>query len=488
MAEAPVDLSTGDNLEQKILQVLGDAGGPVRTGQLQKKCQVPKRTLNQVLYRLKREGRVSSSAPATWCLGGGDASGEGAPAIPEDATAQPSLDEKILKLLEAQGPQRALHIAKALGMTTAKEVNPLLYSMRSKHLLSYDRQTWSIYRSGQEGQKIAQPGVRQESPQIIYQQNPINMICQQGANSQISIVKSEDIQIGHGNVMLRQITCGESGRGERVLQSSALNPFLSLKLCHEKLGSSYTQWLIYIWSLTEPEARLADSPRTPHHVPLPVPEDGSAQATPPGAHGAQHIHMDKTILRRVQLGHGNEMSLVGDPGKHAAYSFSGSPPVSTTTADPETSFHMQTPEPGPHPEGDTDQTVHIKSCLLEDAAIGNSNKMTIHPRSEGGVVVSGESKETKEETGVKMAGAKALRETRSGTRRESGSRRGSGVQGLGSSSEATPPRSCLHTPSDSMLPTSELRGMALSDSSPQTTEPVLREGEVQDTESLQTQD
>ncbi|XP_052040405.1 Z-DNA-binding protein 1 isoform X7 [Apodemus sylvaticus] len=408
MAEAPVDLSTGDNLEQKILQVLGDAGGPVRTGQLQKKCQVPKRTLNQVLYRLKREGRVSSSAPATWCLGGGDASGEGAPAIPEDATAQPSLDEKILKLLEAQGPQRALHIAKALGMTTAKEVNPLLYSMRSKHLLSYDRQTWSIYRSGQEGQKIAQPGVRQESPQIIYQQNPINMICQQGANSQISIVKSEDIQIGHGNVMLRQITCGESG------------------------------------------------PRTPHHVPLPVPEDGSAQATPPGAHGAQHIHMDKTILRRVQLGHGNEMSLVGDPGKHAAYSFSGSPPVSTTTADPETSFHMQTPEPGPHPEGDTDQTVHIKSCLLEDAAIGNSNKMTIHPRSEGGVVVSGESKETKEETG--------------------------------SSSEATPPRSCLHTPSDSMLPTSELRGMALSDSSPQTTEPVLREGEVQDTESLQTQD
>lgn len=130
--------------------------------------------------------------------------------------------------------------------------------------------------------------------------------------------------------------------------------------------------------------------------------------------------------------------------------------VSTTTADPETSFHTQTPDPGPHPEGDTVQTVHIKSCLLEDVTIGHSNKMTIHPKSEGGVVESGDSEELKEETD--------------------------------SSSEASPPRSCLPTPSDSMMPTSELRGMTLADSSPQPTEPVLSEGGVQDTESRQTQD
>ncbi|GAB1287277.1 Z-DNA-binding protein 1 [Apodemus speciosus] len=147
MAEAPVDLSAGDNLEQKILQVLGDAGGPVKIGQLLKKCQVPKKTLNQVLYRLKKEGRVSSSAPATWCLGG-DASGDGAPAIPEDATAQPSLDPP-----GGPGAPEGPAYLKALGMTTAKEVNPLLYSMRSKHLLSYDGQTWRTYRSSQEGQE-----------------------------------------------------------------------------------------------------------------------------------------------------------------------------------------------------------------------------------------------------------------------------------------------------------------------------------------------
>lgn len=79
-----------DNLEQKTLQLLSDAGGPVKIAQLLKKCQVPKKTLNQVLYRLKKEGKVSSPAPATWSLGG-EASGDGTPAIPEDSTAQPSL-------------------------------------------------------------------------------------------------------------------------------------------------------------------------------------------------------------------------------------------------------------------------------------------------------------------------------------------------------------------------------------------------------------
>ncbi|XP_021050536.1 Z-DNA-binding protein 1 [Mus pahari] len=156
MAEDPVDSSTGDNLEQQILQVLSDDGGPMKTGQLVKKCQVPKKTLNQVLYRLKKEGRVSSPGPATWQIGGA-ASRDGAPAIPEDSSAQPSLEERIIRFLEANGPHRALPIAKALGMTTAKEVNPVLYSMRNKHLLTYDKQMWKIYHSSQEGQETVLP-------------------------------------------------------------------------------------------------------------------------------------------------------------------------------------------------------------------------------------------------------------------------------------------------------------------------------------------
>lgn len=60
---------------------------------------------------------------------------------------------------------------------------------------------------------------------------------------------------------------------------------------------------------------------------------------------------------------------------------------------------MQTPEPGLHPEGDIAQRVHIKSCLLEDAAIGNNNKMTIYPGSKDGVTEAGDSEEPKEDTG-----------------------------------------------------------------------------------------
>ncbi|XP_035311103.1 Z-DNA-binding protein 1 isoform X1 [Cricetulus griseus] len=398
MAEAAVDPSTGDNLEQTILQILSGAGGSVKLPKLVKECQVPKKTLNQVLYRLKKEGKVHSPAPATWCLGR-DAPGDEAPAIPEDPTAQPTLDERIIRFLETSGPHRALHIAKALGMKTAKEVNPHLYAMRNRHLLSYDGNTWMIYDSSRRGQELAHPGVKQESTVNIYQQNPINVICQQGANNHISISESEAIQIGHGNTMQRQIACGQSG------------------------------------------------PRPYHPLSLPVPEGPSSQDTPAGAWGAQHIHVEKSLLRRVQLGHGNEMSLPKDAVEHSAYSFSGRPPaVSATSFDPGTSFNMQSPEPGAHPDANTAQKVHIKSCLLVDATIGNSNKMTIHDASEGGGVESEGSKEPKEDTDT--------------------------------SSKATPCRSCSNTPSNSILLTSELGTMTLGDSGPQTTEPVLREDGV----------
>lgn len=128
-------------------------------------------------------------------------------------------------------------------------------------------------------------------------------------------------------------------------------------------------------------------------------EDAAAQDTPPDTHGAQLIHLNKSMLRRVQLGHGNEMNLERDPVEHPVFSFNGSPPESTTTADPETAFNIQTPEPGPHPEGGIAQIVQIKSCLLEDATVGNNNKMTIHPRSKGGAKESADSEELKEDTG-----------------------------------------------------------------------------------------
>ena len=60
------------DLEQRILEVLRDAGSPVKTAQLLKKFQVPKKKLNQLLHKMKQESKgVMLTGPATWCLGDG---------------------------------------------------------------------------------------------------------------------------------------------------------------------------------------------------------------------------------------------------------------------------------------------------------------------------------------------------------------------------------------------------------------------------------
>nr|KAF6424244.1 Z-DNA binding protein 1 [Rousettus aegyptiacus] len=215
MAEGPADLSLTD-LRERILQVLRDAGSPVKTDELQKKCNVPKKRLNQVLYQMKKKQLVVHLGLATWGSSG-HASGEVVPTEP----AGPSQAEKhqqvaavaperpgfqlsepraaIYRLLEDGRPWNALNIAKALGKKTAKDVNPDLYAMREEHLLDYDKNSkaWTVYRP--EGS-----GGRSQSAAIIYQQNPINMICQTGPNGRIAIENAKAVQIGYGNVMKRE--------------------------------------------------------------------------------------------------------------------------------------------------------------------------------------------------------------------------------------------------------------------------------------------
>ncbi|XP_016058643.1 PREDICTED: Z-DNA-binding protein 1 [Miniopterus natalensis] len=313
MAQASADPDKRD-LEQRILQVLKDAGSPVKTAQLAKECQVLKKRLNQVLYGMKKELKVDLVGRATWRLGVGG-TGEVVPTEP----AQPSHEEQIYRFLKAGGPCKALVIAQSLGMKTAKDVNPDLYDMRRKHLLDLDQNSkaWAIY----------QPGRPLPAP-IVYQQNPIT-ICQNAPHSRISINNSEAVQIGHGNSIVRQTAPGESG---------------------------FT---------------------APLYLPQPAPADPSTQDALAGSREPQDIYIDKSVLKRVQLGHSNEMSLYSTPAMGPGHS----PSVSTsdTTAGPEASFEVRMPTPGPSPEGkgDTTQRVHIKSCFLEEVAIGNSNRMSV---------------------------------------------------------------------------------------------------------------
>ncbi|GAB5569070.1 Z-DNA-binding protein 1 isoform X1 [Prionailurus iriomotensis] len=346
MAQAPEDPGETD-LEQRILRVLRDAGSPVKSVQLAKECQVPKKKLNQVLYRMEKESKVSLAGLAMWRLGEGG-TGEVVPTepaqlsqaarpqqdavVPEEPDPQLSEQQKaIYRFLEGAGPCKALIIARALGMKTAKEVNPHLYDMRKRHILSLDEKSslWSIYRPDCGG--------RSESPAIIYQQNPINMICQNGPNNYISIENSEDIQIGHGNVIVKPTASGENGSV------------------------------------------------APLHLPPMAPADPPTQSSPAAAWAPQDIRLEKSVLRRVLLGHDNEMSLTSAPAEGpAACSPSGSPPGS---------------KPGPDCKADGIQRVHISSCFLEDTAIGNGNRMTVisGTADPGGVAESEDSRRDPEE-------------------------------------------------------------------------------------------
>ncbi|XP_003462086.2 Z-DNA-binding protein 1 isoform X3 [Cavia porcellus] len=402
MAEAPADPSAGDQLEQKILQALRKAGSPMRTPLLVRECQVPKQQLNRVLYQMLKESKVSLVAPATWSLGGGDP-GALVPAQP----AQPSiaqkhqqdsaatsegpgpqlsgLQQRIYRFLEANGPSRALHIAKALGLVTAKDVNPDLYKMSSKRLLSCDEKTkeWKVCGAEDSGR-------RNLSATVVYQQNPINMIYQ----SQVSIANSEATQIGHGNVIVKQ----------------------------EKNG--------------------AVSPRRPPPV---VPED---------SWGPQNIHMERSMLRRVQVGHGNKMELLGVPSGGPACSPSRGPPVSATAAGADACFEAQVPEPGSHPEGHRVQRIRIKSCHLEDAAIGNRNKMTVS----AGLASRSRAAESRAEGGGEPEPAQQPEDT--GAPEAAGSRSHS-------------PPEVVQAPPDSPLPTSELKTLTLGSLGVAETEPRL---------------
>uniref|UniRef100_A0A8C2QVP6 Z-binding domain-containing protein n=1 Tax=Capra hircus TaxID=9925 RepID=A0A8C2QVP6_CAPHI len=314
MAEVPADPGDTD-LEQRILEVLRDAGSPVKTTQLLKKLQVPKKKLNQLLHKMKQESKgVMLAGPAMWCLGDSGTK----EMVPTER------EKEIYQFLEAHGPHKALMIAKALGMKTAKEVNPDLYTMRDKHLLDFDQKSnsWTIYQS---------EGSRNQSTPVIYQQNPINMICQKGPNSHISIQNCEDIQIGHGNLLVRQMGSGEDG-------STA-----------------------------------------PCYLPPMASADPSTLDSLAGSRGPQDIRMEKSVLRRVQMGHGNEMRLHSNPAKGSACGAFDSPPASVLGTSPEASIEIQIPEPGPPSEGVTSQRIHIRSCFLEDTTVGNSNRMMVHP-------------------------------------------------------------------------------------------------------------
>nr|XP_013015046.1 Z-DNA-binding protein 1 isoform X2 [Cavia porcellus] len=340
---------------------------------------------------------------------------------PADPSAGDQLEQKILQALRKAGSPMRTPLLVRECQVPKQQLNRVLYQMLKESKVSLVAPaTWSL-GGGDPGALVpaqpAQPSIAQKHQQdsaatsegpgpqlsglqdsgrrnlsatVVYQQNPINMIYQ----SQVSIANSEATQIGHGNVIVKQ----------------------------EKNG--------------------AVSPRRPPPV---VPED---------SWGPQNIHMERSMLRRVQVGHGNKMELLGVPSGGPACSPSRGPPVSATAAGADACFEAQVPEPGSHPEGHRVQRIRIKSCHLEDAAIGNRNKMTVS----AGLASRSRAAESRAEGGGEPEPAQQPEDT--GAPEAAGSRSHS-------------PPEVVQAPPDSPLPTSELKTLTLGSLGVAETEPRL---------------
>ncbi|XP_055963438.1 Z-DNA-binding protein 1 [Sorex fumeus] len=246
MAQAPTAPESNTALQGKILQALREAGTPLKTLQLCRLCQEPKKTLNQTLYRMKAASLVMLVGPATWSLAEGG-SGPGGPTgqaasdqgqearpqrpsdpqpggrlalPPPEATSPPGnalalppgpgpllsaspqlteglsdVEERILRLLD-QRPLRALLIAQGLGYARTKDVNPVLHGLQARRLLRRDPDSgvWALDWSGDAGGR-SQPHV------VVIQKQTFNTINHWGPNNHIVVQNPRNIQIGDGTVM-----------------------------------------------------------------------------------------------------------------------------------------------------------------------------------------------------------------------------------------------------------------------------------------------
>ena len=68
----------------------------------------------------------------------------------------------------------------------------------------------------------------------------------------------------------------------------------------------------------------------PCYLPPMASADPSTLDSQAGSWGPQDIQMEKSVLRRVQMGHGNEMRLHSNPAKGSAHSACDSPPGNRT--------------------------------------------------------------------------------------------------------------------------------------------------------------
>nr|XP_033770229.1 Z-DNA-binding protein 1 isoform X3 [Geotrypetes seraphini] len=210
MALVPVNRETKDQdqttIRQEICSLLSK--GPQKARDIARHVGMTTKEVNHHLYDMKiTSGLSMNNETKLWSLNRPEMTAHTAETLvpvnrinenrslvklDQDQTAE--LKQHILTLL-ANGPQRALIIARHIGKKTRKDVNPLLYALKNAGDLCYDDKTklWSL----QSPETKDNAGCTINNINV-YQQHSTN-IYMQGQTSSISISDSQNIQIGSHN-------------------------------------------------------------------------------------------------------------------------------------------------------------------------------------------------------------------------------------------------------------------------------------------------
>uniref|UniRef100_A0A672QRW1 Double-stranded RNA-specific adenosine deaminase-like n=1 Tax=Sinocyclocheilus grahami TaxID=75366 RepID=A0A672QRW1_SINGR len=143
-------------IQQQVLAFLTSLGPDetVQARALGKKLGLPKKIVNRALYALLSTNQAvkQGEIPPLWRLR--DLISTSAPSASQILVEADNSKEKILQYLYEAGTSNALVIAKNLGLRSAKQVNPTLYSMEKQGDVRRDSEvtppTWSLSVHRQE--------------------------------------------------------------------------------------------------------------------------------------------------------------------------------------------------------------------------------------------------------------------------------------------------------------------------------------------------
>ncbi|XP_069507191.1 Z-DNA-binding protein 1 isoform X3 [Ambystoma mexicanum] len=218
--------ATDEEIDTSILAFLKNEPSPKKVNEVATHLSIAKKEANKRLYELEKRNKVTRDNSARWAVVYGDANvkdDQGTSAsenadtalVPVNCTAlcerrlstvsvvatnqMTEIEQQILKVLkEHKGQISTLEIAKSVGKKTAKDVNCSLYSLKSKGLLFHHAQNKQWSMKGTEGISYSAGPVINN---FFFQNNPTNIINQQGESNAVNISDSQNTQIGNYNTI-----------------------------------------------------------------------------------------------------------------------------------------------------------------------------------------------------------------------------------------------------------------------------------------------